>query len=335
MVLELWVDEIPSLEGINKQTCTDFLDLIGSCNVVICTNLDRKFWISEKYAEWRELFDSKLGVGKFDRHRRYWEMPLQKEKNNNSREALDLLTKSPDNILRLAMHNQEVTSVKNAKQFKDDFSLITATSKIVKIYDRYLLSVQRELMQIDSENAIGYVSEFSDSGIFIDMIRSVNLIIESLADSVEELQIYSEMLDYRNFKRSIEKWKSKSKLDVKINPKEQWKKWVNNSGVHLKKLSKFVLENLSANREILISFNDCSTESVYPEMEHDRYVKYSQNRVLISSGGFKNVTKDIIGNDLEEINLLPKTFLIKVLTDENISLTGSNVRVVGKKKIKS
>ena len=73
------------------------------------------------------------------------------------------------------------------------------------------------------------------------------------------------------------------------------------------KLSKFVYKVRA--REILISFNDCSTESVYPEMEHDRYVKYSQNRVLISSGGFKNVTKDIIGNDLELHKFTPKDIL--------------------------
>jgi len=335
LVLELWVDEIPSLEDVNEQSCTDFLDLIRSGSVVICTSADRKLWLDEKYTEWRFLFDSKLSIGKFDMLRPYWQMPLSKERDNNSREASDLLIKSPDNILRLAMHTQEVTSVKNAKQFKDDFSLITANSKTVKIYDRYLLSVQKELMQIDSKNEAGYVSEFNDSNIFIDMIRSVNLIIESLAESVTELEIYSEMLDYRNFKRSIEKWQSESEIDANMNPKDEWKKWVNNSREHLKKLSSFVLGNLSANREILISFKDCSTDSVYTEMEHDRYVRYSQNRVLISSGGFKNVTKDIVGNDLEDIDLRPKTFLIKVLTDDNISMTGSNVRVVGKMKIKS
>ena len=90
----------------------------------------------------------------------------------------------------------------------------------------------------------------------------------------------------------------------------------------------------SSDREITITFFDCSSDDKYSTMEHDRYVKYSQNRALISSGGFRNVYSDIDEEtDLGELKLNPKTFLIKIMLDVDTNVEGPHRHLVIKKLI--
>jgi hypothetical protein len=330
-MLEIWVDNLPeNPRDYQKTTCDDFLTLIQQQHIVICTTIERQHWSSKQYKEWKDFFDDVLGIGVFDRYRSIWQMPIQKEKNQDSYEATTLLCKPPDELLRLTIHSQNKTIISNAEEFSEHFSIMTSGSTRVKIYDRYLLSFQNNLMSIQ-DNKVTHRTEFK-KGDFIDSVRSLSLLITALNSDVEELEIFSEMLSFSKFRTKILMAQNKSELSLDFDIKEEWKKWYKKSNDARRTAAETILSELhSSDRKLTITFFDCSTDDRYPTMEHDRYVKYSQNRALISSGGFRNVYSDIDEEtDFGLLPLNPKTFLIKIMLDVDTNVEGPHRHLVVK-----
>ena len=333
-MLEVWVDELPDdSKNYQKTTCNDFLNLIQQQHVVICTTIERPQWSSNHYKIWKDFFDNIFGIGIFNQHRSIWQMPIHKEKNQDSYEATTLLCKPPAELLRLTIHSNEKTIISNAEEFSEHFSIMTSGSKRVKIYDKYLLSFQYNLMLIQ-DDGVTHRTKFK-KGDFIDSIRGLSLIITALNSDVVELEIFSEMLSYPKFRSKIIMAQNESELSLDFDIKEEWKKWHMQANDARKAAAETILSELdSSDREITITFFDCSSDDKYSTMEHDRYVKYSQNRALISSGGFRNVYSDIDEEtDLGELKLNPKTFLIKIMLDVDTNVEGPHRHLVIKKLI--
>mgnify|MGYP006094779687 CR=1 FL=1 len=333
-MLEVWVDQLPdNLKDYQKATCNDFLNLIQHQHLVICTTIERHHWSSNHYKIWKDFFDNMFGIGVFNQHRSIWQMPIQKEKNQDSYEAIALLCKPPDELLRLTIHSQNKTIISSAGEFSEHFSIMTSGSKRVKIYDKYLLSCQYHLMLIQ-DNKVIHRTEFKKRD-FVDSIRGLSLIITALNSDVVELDIFSEMLSYLTFKNKVIMAQKESQLPPDFDIKKEWKKWYIQANDARKAAAETILSELdSSDRELTITFFDCSTDDRHSTMEHDRYVKYSQNRALISSGGFRNVYSDIDEEtDLGLLKLNPKTFLIKIMLDVDTNVEGPHRRLVIKKRI--
>jgi len=333
-MLEVWVDELPDdSKNYQKTTCNDFLNLIQQQHVVICTTIERPHWSSNHYKIWKDFFDSMFGIGVFNQHRSIWQMPIKKEKSQDSYEATTLLCKPAEELLRLTIYSQDKTIISTAEDFSEHFGVMTSSSKRVKIYDKYLLSFQSYLMMIE-DGEISHRTEFNN-GDFIDSIRGLSLIINALNSDVDELEIYSEMLSYQKFKYKVIRAQSKSKISPDYDLEEGWKEWYRRANDAKKAAAEKILSELHSNdRKITITFFDCSTDDNYTTMEHDRYVKYSQDRALISSGGFNNIDSDIDDEtDLAMLRLRPKTFLIKIKLDGVANIEGPSRHLVIKKLI--
>jgi hypothetical protein len=324
-MIELWFDEIPNNPTeCNQDSCQEILDLIEKRTIIPCTGKNTKEW-RITLTNWKKFFDDILGIGKFERTRASWFMPLQKEKDGLDYEARSFLSKPPVELLRLALERNEETIISTALEFERKFKTLTAGSKHIHLYDRYLLGIQQELIDFE-DGKIGHNLDFDEND-FSRNIRSINLILHSLPRDVEKLTIYSDMLDYRTFKNTLRQH------GLEIEPKKFYS-WANNSHQSKQAAMKHITSKLIAYENRLeITFYDCwDPESEYSQMEHDRYVKISQNRSFISSGGFNGVWKDLQNKDLENISLNPKTFIMQVPTAESMDKNPPNLRRIHKTK---
>ena len=324
-MLELWVDDAPQpTDSCKERTCRDLLDLIEQNVVILCTEKTRTEW-TEKYKEWRTFFDNILGHGYFERYRQIWLNPLFKSKSDvDVYDALHFLKLAPDQLLRTALKRRYNPVVTTAEEFKLQFSMLTQGANKIEIYDRYLLQVQRELMKIDG-NSILHKLEFTHS-LFKRHIQSLNLILLSLPPEVNDIAIFSDMLDWRTFRN--EALQNEIQVD-----KEGYFNWANGSHKAKKNAMQTICDHLSSqnDKKITITFYDCfGPESQYTDMEHDRYIKHSQNRTFISSAGF-NVLRGSLGEvPLNDLEISPKTFMIQV---PNTTSPQPNLRIILKTKI--
>ena len=322
-MLELWVDTIPeNSSDIDTTTCQDFLRLIETHSVVLCTEKTNTEW-NAFVNKWQMVFDEILGIGKFESCRTHWLMPRSKEKTPGDYDAQTFLTKTPDQLLRIALERKQEPEVTNAMEFVNQFGMFTSGSKQITVFDRYLLLIQEQLMHL-TETGIEYQTDFHHKH-FNRQIHSLNLILRSLPESVVELKIYSDMLSWRIF-RNV------ALLNGIETSKEEYYKWANNSYEARKAAMKCIFKSLTRqNIPTTITFIDCfQPDSKYTHMEHDRFVNYSQNRSFISSGGFNNVWSAVSDDELEKTGLHPKTFMIQV---PNTAPTPPNLRMIHKGRI--
>jgi hypothetical protein len=319
-MLELWVDSIPQESAeINSDTCQDFLRLIENNSVVLCTEKTNTEW-NTFVVEWQTFFDKTLLIGKFEACRPYWLMPRSKEKKPGDYDAQTFLTKSPDQLLRVALERKQEPVVTNAMEFVNQFGMLTSGSKQITVFDRYLLSIQEQLMHL-TESGIEHQTNFQQKH-FNRQIHSLNLILRSLPESVVEIKIYSDMLSWRIF-RNV------ALLNGIETSKEEYHTWANNSFEARKAAMKCIFQGLvRQNIPTTITFIDCfQPNSQYTNMEHDRFVNYSQNRSFISSGGFNNVWSAVSEDELEKTDLHPKTYMIQV---PDPAPTPPNLRMIHK-----
>ena len=322
-MLELWVDALPEkLAKIDATTCQDFLRLIENQSVVLCTEKTNTEW-NDFVNEWQTIFDKILGIGKFEACRTYWLMPRSKEKKPGDYNAQTFLSETPDQLLRIALERKQEPVVTNAMEFVNQFGMFTSGSKQITVFDRYLLSIQEQLMHL-TESGIEYQTDFQQKH-FNRQIHSLNLILRSLPESVVELKIYSDMLSWRIF-RNV------ALLKGIETSKEEYYTWASNSFEARKAAMKCIFEGLiRKNIPTTITFIDCfQPNSQYTNMEHDRFVNYSQNRSFISSGGFNNVWSAVSEDELEKTDLHPKTFMIQV---PDTAPTPPNLRMIHKGRI--
>ena len=322
-MLELWVDALPEDSAdIDATTCQDFLRLIENQSVVLCTEKTNTEW-NNFVSEWQAIFDKTLGIGKFEACRTYWLMPRSKEKKPGDYDAQTFLSETPDQLLRIALERKQEPVVTNAMEFVNQFGMFTSGSKQITVFDRYLLSIQEQLMDL-TESGIEYRTDFHQKH-FNRQIHSLNLILRSLPESVVELKIYSDMLSWRIF-RNV------ALLKGIETTKEEYYTWASNSFETRKAAMKCIFEGLvRKNIPTTITFIDCfQPNSKYTNMEHDRFVNYSQNRSFISSGGFNNVWSAVSEDELEKTDLHPKTFMIQV---PDTAPTPPNLRMIHKGRI--
>jgi hypothetical protein len=322
-MLELWVDALPEkLAKIDATTCQDFLRLIENQSVVLCTEKTKTEW-NDFVNEWQTIFDKILGIGKFEACRTYWLMPRSKEKKPGDYNAQTFLSETPDQLLRIALERKQEPVVTNAMEFVNQFGMFTSGSKQITVFDRYLLSIQEQLMHL-TESGIEYQTDFQKKH-FNRQIHSLNLILRSLPESVVELKIYSDMLSWRIF-RNV------ALLKGIETSKEEYYTWASNSFEARKAAMKCIFEGLiRKNIPTTITFIDCfQPNSQYTNLEHDRFVNYSQNRSFISSGGFNNVWSAVSEDELEKTDLHPKTFMIQV---PDTAPTPPNLRMIHKGRI--
>lgn len=322
-MLELWVDTIPEDSAdIDTTTCQDFLRLIENQSVVLCTEKTNTEW-NAFVNKWQTVFDEILGIGKFEACRTHWLMPRSKEKMQGDYDAQTFLTKAPDQLLRIALERKQEPAITNAMEFVNQFGMFTSGSKQITVFDRYLLLIQEQLMHL-TKTSIEYQTEFHQKH-FNRQIHSLNLILRSLPESVVELKIYSDMLSWRIF-RNV------ALLNGIETSKQEYYKWANNSFEARKAAMECIFNGLiRQNIPTTITFIDCfNPESQYTNMEHDRFVNYSQNRSFISSGGFNNVWSAVSEDELEKTELSPKTFMIQV---PNTAPTPPNLRMIHKAHI--
>jgi hypothetical protein len=333
VVLQIWFNEPPS-KGVklNEKTCQDFLKFVMSNHIVICTSRTGDQWTT-LLDKWKSVFDKTLGVGKFEDARPRWMMPVIEPRPELGHHAIEFLKEEPDGLLRTILTSETRDFITNAQEFKREFAFITSNSKSVAIYDRYLLGCQQELFKLDDNRDIGYNDKFDEEDTFVGIIRGLDLILHSIDQKVEKLAIYSEMLSYPKFQQLVIHEQLNSNLDADIQIPKEWRKWHLNSEKARKNIAKQIIRRLNpSNKKLIIEFWDCSTDSRYSEMVHDRFIAYSQGH-HISSGGFKNVHQSIHEvEDLEEIDLAPRTYLLKVILDDD-NLAGSSLKMVGKKKL--
>jgi len=306
---------------------------------MICTSKTKPEWNTIS-AKWRDKFDEAFGsAGNWEEVRPQWLSPIHAPFPDLGRHAIDFLEnkRKPDGLLRAILNSVKSTEdfISKASEFKHEFSVITSHSKKVSIFDRYLLGCQHELFKINENGEIGYDDEFSDNSAFIELIRGLDLILNSIGENVELLKIYSEMLSWPKFHQSVKAGQLNLNLDENLKIKEEWKEWHLRSKPALRKVSEHIIGKLNPpNNNIIIEFWDCSTDSTYSEMLHDRFIQYSQGH-HISSGGFRNVPQSITEHDLKEIELSPKTLLVKVMLEDSFELLGKNPAMVHKAKLKS
>jgi hypothetical protein len=319
-MLELWVDSLPQDSAeINTDTCQDFLRLIEKQSVILCTEKTNTEW-NALVGKWQTVFDKTLGIGKFEACRTYWLMPRSKQKIPGDYDAHTFLTETPDQLLRIALERKQEPVVTNAMEFVNQFGMFTSGSKQITVFDRYLLSIQEQLMHL-TENGIEHQTNFQQKH-FNRQIHSLNLILRSLPESVVEIKIYSDMLSWRIF-RNV------ALLKGIETSKEEYYTWANNSFEARQAAMKCIFEGLvRQNIPTTITFIDCfQPNSQYTNMEHDRFVNYSQNRSFISSGGFNNVWSAVSDDGLEKTDLHPKTFMIQV---PDTAPTPPNLRMIHK-----
>lgn len=331
MVLQIWFDKAPPVnKKLNAQTCQDFIDFTKSNHILICTSLKGKKW-NDVLAKWRKKFDNAFkGAGKFDEILDQWRLPAREPIPELGRHAIDFLEGEPDCLLRAILGSEKGEILSNAQEFNTQLSIITSNSRDVQIFDRYLLMSSHDAIFKVDDGEIVYESKFNE-GEFSIAIRGLDLILNSIGSKVEDVRIYSEMLSFAKFKNSVRSLQAKGKLPKKFDVNSQWDKWYNNSIKARKSVADFIAQKLTTKHKVRIEFLDCSTDSEYSEMAHDRFIKYSQGQ-HISSGGFSNVPRPIQDNELQEIELLPKTYLLKVILDSTHSLP-SDVRGVLKKTL--
>jgi len=323
-MLELWVDDVPpTTEECQQFTAKDLLRLIRNHNVQICSADSQTAW-RETIPKWQQFFDDMGLTAAYFETITYWKLPMFKPKSELDTidyEASYFLRKSPDCLLRIALQQNQQRILSCASEFKSQFAMLIGNSHRVSIYDRYLLKIQAQLMTVDGKGSIGYNEQFVDKGAFIETIRGLNLILESLPNDVQELAVHSDMLDWYKFKQEAEK------KGLTVNQNEFYD-WIPNARSAQEKAMEFISQNLISPREIIIEFYDCwLPNSERTRMEHDRYVCYSQSRSFISSGGFRNVSNDVQGNDLGTIELRPKTFLMRIVRDASLELSKENRRI--------
>jgi len=322
-MLELWVDEIPMNDvGAVKETCRDFMRLIRDHNIQICSSSSQTEW-SKHITKWQEFFEKNELSGDFLESIAYWKMPMFKEKSEFDSfdyEAAHFLKKTPDHLLRHALQQKNERLLSNASEFKSHFMKLIGNSHRVAIYDRYLMKIQGQLMRIN-DGKIGHHESFDNKGSFIESIRGLNLILHSLPAEVRELAIHSDMLDWNKFRQKAEN----HGLQVRL---EDFEDWIGNARSAQKRAMEFIAQHLTVPREIDIEFYDCWVpDKGFSKMEHDRYVCFSQSRAFISSGGFRNVHKDITEDELEIVELSPKTYLLRILRDPSVEITKENRRI--------
>ena len=338
MVLQIWFDEEPP-NGVklNIESCRDFLNFTKSNHIMICTSKTKPEW-KILCGKWRDKFDEAFGAaGNWDEVRPQWLSPIHAPFPDLGRHAIDFLEneRKPDGLLRAILNSVNQDFITNASEFKNEFSAITSHSKKVSIFDRYLLGCQHELFKINENGEIGYNYEFSDNSAFIELIRGLDLILNSIGENVELLKIYSEMLSWPKFYQSVKKEQLNSNLNEDLKIKEEWKEWHLRSKPALRKVAEHITGKLNPpNNNLIIEFWDCSTDSSYSEMFHDRFIQYSQGH-HISSGGFRNVPKSITEHDLKEIDLAPNTLLVKVMLEDSLDIVGKSPTMVHKAKLKS
>ena len=319
-MLELWVDSLPQDSAeINTDTCEDFLRLVEKQSVILCTEKTNTEW-NALVSEWQTVFDETLGIGKFEECRTYWLMPRSKQKIPGDYDAQTFLTKTPDQLLRIALLRKQDPVVTNAMEFVNQFGMFTSGSKQITVFDRYLLSIQEQLM-LFTESGIEHQTNFQQKD-FNRQIHSLNLILRSLPESVVDLKIYSDMLSWRSF-RNV------ALLKGIETSKEEYYTWADNSFEARNVAMKCIFAGLvRKNIPTTITFIDCfQPNSQYTKMEHDRFVNYSQNRSFISSGGFNNVWSAVSDDGLEKTYLHPKTFMIQV---PDTAPTPPNLRTIHK-----
>ena len=317
-MLELWVDTVPEdSSNCNPTTCQDFLRLIENQSVVLCTEKSNTEW-NAFVSKWQTIFDEILGIGKFEACRTHWLMPRSKGKKPDDYDAQTFLARDPDQLLRIALERKQEPAVTNAMEFVNQFGMFTSGSKQITVFDRYLLLIQEQLMNL-TESGIEYQTVFLQKH-FNRQIHSLNLILRSLPESVVELKIYSDMLSWRIF-RNVALLKG-----IETNRKEYYE-WANNSFEARKAAMECIFNGLvRQNISTTITFIDCfQPDSQFTKMEHDRFVNYSQNRSFISSGGFNNVWTEISEDELDKTDLSPKTFMIQV---PNTAPTPPNLRTI-------
>jgi len=342
LVLELWIDQAPPENvSLNKTTVEDFLRCIRDSQVVLCvpTNTDQtKVW-----KEWSRAFDRTSGPAVIDKYRTAFFQPnVRKERPADARDAIDYLEEEPDQLLRAVLNSGGADFIKNAGQFSKQFGIITSNSNAISIYDRYLLKCTSQLMIADKEPKYNEELKVIE-GDFKDIIHALNLILHSIHNGVNQISIFSEMAQWSDFRNEmvqyrLSQWDSKKGEKptwgkVSENLKPAWKKWLRNARPTMKMAAQLIAENLvlkNRENELVIEIIDCSAEEFHQGMMHDRFIQYSQGH-HISSGGFRNVHNSISESEnLDEIELQPKTYLAKVI------FSGMPVRdrkIIMKKKI--
>ena len=272
---------------------------------------------------WQVFFDDVLGIGKFEACRTYWIIPRFKPKSSIDYDAAAFLTKKPDQILRLALERKHDPVISNAMEFINQFGNLTSGSTRIEIFDKYLLSIQGELMQF-TEHGIEHQTKF-DSKRFNRQIHSLNLILRSLPDSVTHVNVYSDMLSWRTFRNA-------ALVNGLKTSKTEYYNWADNSFIARQNAMKTIVEGLTREGiSTTITFFDCfRPNSEISVMEHDRFVKLSQNRCFISSGGFNVMWNALNEDELEHIDLYPKTFMIQVANPNPIP---PNLRLIHKETL--
>lgn len=323
-MLELWVDDVPqTIEECEKSTSEDLLRLIREHDVQICSAKSQTSW-RKTLPKWQNYFEELGIMAQFFETINYWKLPMFKPKSELDTidyDASFFLRKSPDHLLRIALQQNHQSILASASEFKSQFAMLIGNSHRVSIYDRYLLKIQAQLMTVNEQGSIGYNETFTKKNDFIETIRGLNLILHSLPNDVKELTIHSDMLDWYKFKQKAEN------NGLNVNP-EDFYDWIQNARTAQRHAIEFIAQHLISPRKIVIEFYDCwLANSERTQMEHDRYVCYSQSRAFISSGGFRNVPNDVSGTDLEAIELRPKTFLMRIVRDPSLDLAKENRRI--------